>query len=151
MTLFFVLGCSNQQTSSGTTGQEGVSETTKKVTTESNKNNLSAPAKKSNVTVEVATTVESKAEYLVKEVRLEEDASGQYVTGVVTNDSSISKKSVYIKVPAYDADGNKIGDASDYVSNLNSKASWKFKARYYGKDKNVTFKADEIKVEGFNE
>lgn len=139
----FVVGCATQPATTR--------ETTTQATT-SNANHLSAPAKKSNVSVEVATTtVPDKAEYQVKEVKVEVDAGGTYVTGVVTNDSENNKTGVGIKVPVYDMQGNKIGDASDYISNLKSKGTWKFKARYFAQDKNVTYKADEIVVTGYNE
>lgn len=63
---------------------------------------------------------------------------------------AIKEKSyVQVTIPAYDANGNKVGDALANVNDLKPNSTWKFKVTYLCSEKNVTFKTEELKVSGF--
>lgn len=113
--------------------------------------------KKKDVEVKNSTDVEvknstqetQKAKYEVSEINIEKDSFSSYVTGVLKNNTDKEKSYVQITIPAYDANGNKVGDALANVNDLKPNSTWKFKAMYIGSEKNVTFKTEELKVSGF--
>ena len=105
--------------------------------------------KKKNVEVKNSTQETQKAKYEVSEINIEKDSFSSYVTGVLKNNTDKEKSYVQITIPAYDANGNKVGDALANVNDLKPNSTWKFKAMYIGSEKNVTFKTEELKVSGF--
>ena len=105
--------------------------------------------KKKDVEVKNSTQETQKAKYEVSEINIEKDSFSSYVTGVLKNNTDKEKSYVQITIPAYDANGNKVGDALANVNNLKPNSTWKFKAMYIGSEKNVTFKTEELKVSGF--
>ena len=104
--------------------------------------------KKKDVEVKSSTQETQKAKYEVSEINIEKDSFSSYVTGVLKNNTDKEKSYVQITIPAYDANGNKVGDALANVNNLKPNSTWKFKAMYIGSEKNVTFKTEELKVSG---
>ena len=105
--------------------------------------------KKKDVEVKNSTQETQKAKYEVSEINIEKDSFSSYVTGVLKNNTDKEKSYVQITIPAYDANGNKVGDALANVNDLKPNSTWKFKAMYIGSEKNVTFKTEELKVSGF--
>ena len=105
--------------------------------------------KKKEVEVKNSTQETQKAKYEVSEINIEKDSFSSYVTGVLKNNADKEKSYVQITIPAYDANGNKVGDALANVNDLKPNSTWKFKAMYIGSEKNVTFKTEELKVSGF--
>ena len=105
--------------------------------------------KKKDVEVKNSTQETQKAKYEVSEINIEKDSFSSYVTGVLKNNTDKEKSYVQITIPAYDANGNKVGDALANVNDLKPNSTWKFKAIYIGSEKNVTFKTEELKVRGF--
>ena len=105
--------------------------------------------KKKDVEVKNSTQETQKAKYEVSEINIEKDSFSSYVTGVLKNNTDKEKSYVQITIPAYDANGNKVGDALANVNDLKPNSTWKFKAIYIGSEKNVTFKTEELKVSGF--
>ena len=105
--------------------------------------------KKKDVEVKNSTQETQKAKYEVSEINIEKDSFSSYVTGVLKNNTDKEKPYVQITIPAYDANGNKVGDALANVKDLKPNSTWKFKAMYIGSEKNVTFKTEELKVSGF--
>lgn len=105
--------------------------------------------KKKDVEVKNSTQETQKAKYEVSEINIEKDSFSSYVTGVLKNNTDKEKLYVQITIPAYDANGNKVGDALANVNDLKPNSTWKFKAMYIGSEKNVTFKTEELKVSGF--
>jgi hypothetical protein len=68
---------------------------------------------------------------------------GYTIEGTVRNISNDSFSFVSINYSLYDSQGNQVGTASDYISNLGAGNTWKFSASYY--EENVsTFKFDGI-------
>ena len=104
--------------------------------------------KKKNVEVKNSTQETQKAKYEVSEINIEKDSFSSYVIGVLKNNTDKEKSYVQITIPAYDANGNKVGDALANVNDLKPNSTWKFKAMYIGSEKNVTFKTEELKVSG---
>ena len=105
--------------------------------------------KKKDVEVKNSTQETQKAKYEVSELNIEKDSFSSYVTGVLKNNTDKEKSYVQITIPAYDANGNKVGDALANINDLKPNSTWKFKAMYIGSEKNVTFKTEELKVSGF--
>ena len=105
--------------------------------------------KKKDVEVKNSTQETQNAKYEVSELNIEKDSFSSYVTGVLKNNTDKEKSYVQITIPAYDANGNKVGDALANVNDLKPNSTWKFKAMYIGSEKNVTFKTEELKVSGF--
>ena len=105
--------------------------------------------KKKDVEVKSSTQETQKAKYEVSELNIEKDSFSSYVTGVLKNNTDKEKSYVQVTIPAYDANGNKVGDALANVNDLKPNSTWKFKAMYIGSEKNVTFKTEELKVSGF--
>ena len=105
--------------------------------------------KKKDVEVKNSTQETQKAKYEVSEINIEKDSFSSYVTEVLKNNTDKEKSYVQITIPAYDANGNKVGDALANVNDLKPNSTWKFKAMYIGSEKNVTFKTEELKVSGF--
>ena len=105
--------------------------------------------KKKDVEVKSSTQETQKAKYEVSELNIEKDSFSSYVTGVLKNNTDKEKSYVQVTIPAYDANGNKVGDALANVNDLKPNSTWKFKAMYLGSEKNVTFKTEELKVSGF--
>ena len=68
--------------------------------------------KKKDVEVKNSTQETQKAKYEVSEINIEKDSFSSYVTGVLKNNTDKEKSYVQITIPAYDANGNKVGDAS---------------------------------------
>lgn len=106
-------------------------------------------SKKKDVEVKNSTQETQKAKYEVSELNVEKDSFSSYVTGVLKNNTDKEKSYVQVTIPAYDANGNKVGDALANVNDLKPNSTWKFKATYFGSEKNVTFKTEELKVSGF--
>ena len=105
--------------------------------------------KKKDVEVKNSTQETQKAKYEVSEINIEKDSFSSYVTGVLKNNTDKEKSYVQITIPAYDSNGNKVGDALANINDLKPNSTWKFKAMYIGSEKNVTFKTEELKVSGF--
>ena len=105
--------------------------------------------KKKDVEVKNSTQETQNAKYEVSELNIEKDSFSSYVTGVLKNNTDKEKSYVQVTIPAYDANGNKVGDALANVNDLKPNSTWKFKAMYIGSEKNVTFKTEELKVSGF--
>ena len=91
--------------------------------------------KKKNVEVKNSTQETQKAKYEVSEINIEKDSFSSYVTGVLKNNTDKEKSYVQITIPAYDANGNKVGDALANVNDLKPNSTWKFKAMYIGSEK----------------
>ena len=72
-----------------------------------------------------------------------------HLLAMLKNNTDKEKSYVQVTIPAYDANGNKFGEALANVNDLKPNATWKFKAMYLGSEKNVTFKTEELKVSGF--
>ncbi|WP_314989220.1 FxLYD domain-containing protein [uncultured Gemella sp.] len=106
-------------------------------------------SKKKDVEVKNSAQETQKAKYEVSELNVEKDSFTSYVTGVLKNNTDKEKSYVQVTIPAYDANGNKVGDVLANVNDLKPNATWKFKATYLGSEKNVTFKTEELKVSGF--
>ena len=106
-------------------------------------------SKKKDVEVKNSTQETQKSKYEVAELNVEKDAFTSYVTGVLKNNTDKEKSYVQVTIPAYDANGDKVGEALANVNDLKPNATWKFKAMYLGSEKNVTFKTEELKVSGF--
>lgn len=105
--------------------------------------------KKKDVEVKSSTQETQKAKYEVSELNIEKDSFSSYVTGVLKNNTDKEKSYVQVTIPAYDVNGNKVGEALANINDLKPNATWKFKAMYLGSEKNVTFKTEELKVSGF--
>ena len=105
--------------------------------------------KKKDVEVKNSTQETQNAKYEVSELNIEKDSFSSYVTGVLKNNTDKEKSYVQITIPAYDSNGNKVGDALANINDLKPNSTWKFKAMYIGSEKNVTFKTEELKVSGF--
>ena len=104
--------------------------------------------KKKDVEVKSSTQETQKAKYEVSELNIEKDSFSSYVTGVLKNNTDKEKLYVQVTIPAYDANGNKVGEALANVNDLKPNSTWKFKAMYIGSEKNVTFKTEELKASG---
>lgn len=96
------------------------------------------------------SVVEKSAAYEISELEIEEDAFAMYVKGILKNNTNKEKTYVQIQFPAYDADGNKLGDALDNINNLAAGQTWKFKAMYFGeKEEGMTIDIEDFVVDGF--
>ena len=96
------------------------------------------------------TSNQEKAKYEVTDLSTEKDSIGTtYVTGVLKNNTDSTKSYVQVTIPVYDKSGNKLGEALANVNNLETKKTWKFKASYFGSEKDIVVKTDELKVSGF--
>lgn len=113
-----------------------------------NDDNTSVQKAENSSTENVA---EEKKEYELKDVKVTTDEfGGNYVEGVLVNNSDKDKNYVQVQFSASDADGNKIGSALDNVSNLGAGKSWKFKAMLLEtSDGEITFDLDNPEVSGF--
>lgn len=66
--------------------------------------------------------------------RYDEDYSAYIVTGYITNNGDDSYYGIDISYNLYDKDNNIIGEATDYLEELDEGKTWKFSAEYYGMD-----------------
>ena len=57
-----------------------------------------------------------------------------YITGILQNTSPVPYEMLSIEFNLYDASGNQIGTASDYLSNLQAGGTWKFEAGILNED-----------------
>lgn len=57
-----------------------------------------------------------------------------YITGILQNTSPVPYEILSIEFNLYDASGNQIGTASDYLSNLQAGGTWKFETRILNED-----------------
>lgn len=84
--------------------------------------------------------------YQVQILDSRSNGAATYITGTLVADRDYSY--VQILIPCYDADGNKLGDASANVTNLNKGESWKFEAMSI--DTNVaSFDINKAEVDAF--
>ena len=97
---------------------------------------------------------EEKKDYELTEVKVTEpDIIGSvYVTGILKNNTDRDKGYVRIKIPVYDENGNKLGTASDTITDLKAGGTWKFKAlslESISHEGIVEIETDEVEVTGF--
>lgn len=92
---------------------------------------------------------EEKAAYEVTDVKVEKDEFSTYVTGILKNNTDKEKSYVQITFPVNDKDGNKVGTALANVNNLGAGKTWKFKAVYFGSEKEVKIEIENPEVSGF--
>lgn len=104
----------------------------------------------------VKTTTKSEPEekkektpYEITDVKVEKDKFQTYVTGVLKNNTDKKKSYVQIVFSVNDKDGNKVASALANVNNLESGKTWKFKAVYIGKEKDVKIDIENPDVSGF--
>ena len=72
------------------------------------------------------------------------------VSGILKNNTDRDKSYVQVKIPVYDADGNKLGDCLDNVNDLKAGQTWKFKASYLGESvEGMKANLEELNVDGF--
>jgi hypothetical protein len=74
--------------------------------------------------------VAAKAEFHVSPIALEKVPGGSlvYAVGSVTNDSARQRFGVKLELDLLDANGRKIGTASDYQAVIEARGQWQFKA-----------------------
>lgn len=79
----------------------------------------------------------------------EDDEYNAYViNGYITNKSNYTYYDVDITYYLYDRYNNIIGEATDYVMELESGQSWKFSAEYYGTDVSEVYRIELHELEG---
>lgn len=114
--------------------------------------------KSSNVAVKTENTEkeekkeekkEKKPDYELTDLKVEKDQFSTYVIGILKNNTSSNKSYVQITFTANDKDGNKVGTAFANVNNLEPGKTWKFKAVYFGSEKDVNIDTENPKVDGF--
>lgn len=90
-----------------------------------------------------------KPAYEVTDVKIEKDEFSTYVTGILKNNTDKEKAYVQISFAVNDKDGNKVGTALDNISNLGAGKTWKFKAIYFGSEKDVKIELENPEIDGF--
>lgn len=96
------------------------------------------------------TETETIADYTIENLEIEEDDYTFGVSGILKNNTDKEKSYVQIEIPVYDAEGNKLGDALDNISNLEPGGTWKFKALFLGtKEDGMKADIEKYKVSGF--
>ena len=107
----------------------------------------------SNTSNDVSTqteNVEPVQDYEVTELTEVTDDFLYAVSGILKNNTDRDKSYVQVKVPVYDADGNKLGDCLDNINDLKAGQTWKFKASYLGESVDgMKANLEELNVDGF--
>lgn len=103
---------------------------------------------KSNEVHQTSQETTQKSSYELTEVKQESDAISTSVTGILKNNTSSKKSYVQIKFTVKDKDGNKVGEAFANISGLDANGTWKFKAMYFGSEKDVTVDLENPEVTG---
>lgn len=60
--------------------------------------------------------------------KIDDDFYTTKITGIVSNNTNTALSIVSIKFTIFDKDGNHIGTATDYLSELSANGTWKFSA-----------------------
>lgn len=81
--------------------------------------------------------------------RYDEDYATYVISGVLRNISDTDYYGVSIYYNLYDRNNNLIGEATDYIEQLEENETWKFSAEYYGVDIKDIYRIefDNIQVE----
>lgn len=79
----------------------------------------------------------------------EDDEYNAYVISCyITNKSDFTYYNVEITYYLYDQNNNILGEATDYVMEIESGQSWKFSAEYYGTDVSEVYRVELRELEG---
>lgn len=82
----------------------------------------------------------------VTDVTVDKGKYNTYVSGIVKNISNEEIRYLEVKIPVYDKQGNMLTQAWTNFTHLKPGQTWKFKANYYGSEKNIDIKTSELEV-----
>lgn len=82
----------------------------------------------------------------VTDVKIIKDKYDTYVSGIVKNVSKEEINYLKVEIPVYDKQGNMLTQAWTNFTHLKPGQTWKFKANYYGSEKNIDIKTSELEV-----